>query len=424
MENWLHRMGWLLGVWVLWCLALGADWPRFRGPAATGVSEDKGLPVTWSDTQNVLWKTPLPGFGASSPVLLGDRIILTCYSGYGLDQDQPGDPQNLKLHVIAINQADGRIVWDKSVEARTPEQRYQGFVTIHGYASATPTSDGQAVFVFFGRSGVFAYSVTGDLLWKATVGDHTHPWGSAASPILWRNLLIVNASEESGSLVALDKANGREIWRVEGIRQSWSTPLVVALPNGGEELVVSLRDRVLGLEPATGQKLWECAGVQDYVVPSVIGHDGVVFVTAGRKGHTLAIRAGGRGDVTKTHILWQLDKSPKVGTPVYYQGHLYWISHQGVAVCVQAETGKVVFEQRLEIRGRGDKAYASLIVADGRLYGVTRQDGTFVLAAEPEFSQLAHNRLSDASIFNATPMVCRSRLLLRSDRFLYCIGKQ
>jgi outer membrane protein assembly factor BamB len=179
----------------------------------------------------------------------------------------------------------------------------------------------------------------------------------------------------------------------------------------------------LGLDPATGGKLWECEGVKDYICPSVVAHQGVVYVTAGRKPRTLAIRAGGKGDVTQTHILWDLDKSPKVGTPLYYDGYLYWVGHQGGVTCVKADTGKVVFEQKLDIRGRGDKVYASLVAAGTKFYAVTRQDGVFVLATGPEFAELAHNQLGDASVFNATPAIVDGRLLLRSDRYLYCLGR-
>lgn len=402
---------------------LGADWNRFRGVDASGVADDQGLPTVWSATDNVAWKTSLPGFGASSPITVGDRVFVTCYGGYGLNEDSPGEPGDLQHHIVCVNRADGRIVWDKTSKAELPENEYRGFIALHGFASSTPTSDGDAVYAFFGRSGVVAYSLAGEQIWQADVGSRIHQWGSAASPVLYKNLLIVNASIESGSLVALDKATGREVWRASGIERSWGTPLVVDLPGGRQELVVSSEGKVLGFDPASGQLLWQCAGVPDYICPSVIAHQGIVYVTAGRKGLTLAVRAGGQGDVTETHILWKLGKSPKVSTPVYYDGHLYWLNHQGIAVCVKADTGQVVYEERLAISGRGDKVYASLVVADGKLYGVTRQDGTVVLAAAPQFQELGRNRLDDSSVFNATPAISHGQLLLRSDRFLYCIGK-
>jgi outer membrane protein assembly factor BamB len=405
-------------------LFVAADWTRFRGPDAQGTSDETGVPVTWSENENVVWKTALPGFGASSPITLGDRVFLTCYSDYGLDRDEPGNQENLRHHVVCLNRADGTILWDKTTKARTPQAGYDaGQVNLHGYASGTPTTDGQNVYAFFGRSGVFAYRLDGELLWRADVGDGIHTWGTGTSPILYKSFVIVNASVESQSVVALDKTDGKEIWRVPGIEMSWSTPLVVDLPNGAQELVVSMKNKALGLDPATGEKLWECAAVEDYVCPAVIAHDGIVYIAGGRTPQTFAIRAGGRGDVTETHLLWEANKSTKVPTPLYHDGHLYWIDQRGVAACVDAKTGELVYQERPQISGRGDKIYASLVLIDGKLYGVTRQDGTVVLAAGPEFEELARNHLGDPSIFNGTPVPSNGQLLIRSDRFLYCVGE-
>ncbi|OHB82319.1 MAG: hypothetical protein A2V98_10175 [Planctomycetes bacterium RBG_16_64_12] len=413
-----------LGAALVALLLVAADWTRFRGPDAEGVSDDAGVPATWSAEENVVWKTPLPGFGASSPITLGERIFLTCYSGYGLNADEPGDPENLQLHVLAIHRADGKIAWEKTTKARLPEKPYdEGFIRLHGYASATPATDGKAVFAFFGRSGVLAYSLDGEPLWQAYVGDETHPWGSGTSPVLFKNLVIVNASIESQSVVALDNSSGQEVWRVGGIQRSWSTPLVVDVPGGAPELVVSMEGKVLGIDPATGEELWQCAGVKDYVCPAVVAHDGIVYVTGGRNPQTFSIRAGGRGDVTATHLLWEINTASKIPTPLYHDGHLYWIDNRAVAFCASAETGEAVYEERLEVSGRGDKVYASLVLVDGKLFGVTRENGTVVLAAGPEFKLLAQNDLGDSSIFNATPVPGNGQLLLRSDRFLYCIGK-
>ncbi|MFH1920417.1 MAG: PQQ-binding-like beta-propeller repeat protein [Planctomycetota bacterium] len=412
-----------LGLALVALLFVAADWTRFRGPDAGGTSDDTGVPTTWSAEENVVWKTALPGFGASSPITLGDRVFLTCYSGYGFDADDPGDQEKLQLNVLAINRADGKILWAKGCEARLPDTEYGGFIRLHGYASSTPATDGEAVYAFFGRSGVLAYSTDGEPLWRAYVGDGSHGWGSASSPVLYKNLVIVGASVESQSIVALDKSSGEEVWRVEGIEKSWSTPLVVETADGSQELVVSMLGKVLGLDPATGKELWQCAGVKDYVCAGVIAHEGIVYITGGRKPQSFAIRAGGRGDVTETHLVWEINKASKVATPVYHDGHLYWIDNKAAAVCVDAKTGEVVYEERLEISGKGDKVYASLVLVDGKLYGVSREDGAVVLAAKPEFEQIARNDLGDPSIFNATPVPSNGQLLLRSDRFLYCIGE-
>ena len=417
----MRQLGLCLAIAAL--LLTGADWKRFRGPGASGVSDDTGLPVKWSGSDGVVWKAELPGFGASSPITLGDQVFLTSYSGYGLNRDEPGKQTDLKHYLNCLDRSDGRVIWSRGIDANLPQTEYGGFIALHGYSSNTPVTDGQSVYAFFGSSGVFAFDLAGKPLWKAPVGDQIHKWGSATSPVLYNDLLIVNASIESESIVALNKATGEEVWRTGGIERSWGTPLIVDAIEGGRELVVSCQGKVLGLDPATGKQLWECANVDDYICPSVIAADGIVFATGGRKPLTIAIRTGGRGDVTGTHMLWELKKTPKVATPVYHDGYLYWLDNKGIAYCADAKTGEEIYEERMGISGGGDKVYASGVVADGKLYYVTRQGGTIVLAAGTKFDQLAQNELDDESVFNATPVVSRSQLLIRSDRFLYCIGK-
>lgn len=407
---------------VLSAYGLRAEWPQFRGPAGTPVANQPDIPVRWSAGENVVWKAALPGPGSSSPICVANRVFVTCYSGYATDLDNPGDLKNLKRHLLCLDASDGRIVWQKSIPAVLPEQPFEGFVTLHGYASSTPASDGQAVYVFFGRSGVYGFSLDGDVLWQAEVGTATHPWGSAASPILWNDRVVVNASVESHSLVALDKKTGKRLWQAFDIRDAWSTPALVEAA-GRTELVVSSRGKVLAFDPASGELLWQCSAVQDYVCPAVVAGDGVVYVTGGRKPQTLAIRAGGRGDVTKTHILWEAGETPKVATPLLFEGHLYWVDQRGVATCLDARTGKSVYKERLSLRGRGDRVYASPVAAGGAILVPSREDGIIVLALEPRFQELARNRLDDPSTVSATPAICGNRLLVRTDRFLYCIGK-
>jgi len=404
----------------------GADWTRFRGSDGSGMSADKGTPTTWSASENIAWKTPLPGFGSSSPITLGDKIFLTAYSGYALNQEEPGDQDVLVLHALCIDRASGKILWDKTTDPELPETQYDGGrISLHGYASATPVTDGKAVYTFFGKSGVMKYGLDGELLWQAGVGRglDRHKWGSGASPILHEDLLIVNASAESQSIRALNTATGEEAWRVDGIVDSWSTPLIVSTPDGGKELVVVEKLRVFGIDPATGKNLWVCKKASDYVCPSVIAGDGVVYVINSRfSAMLLAIRTGGRGDISDSHVLWKKRWTTRVSTPVYHAGHLYAIDQAGYAYCIDIDQGEDVYRERLEIDGDGDKIYASLVAADGKVYGVTRLDGTVVLALTPEFKEIARNHLGDESVFNATPAIVDGQLLLRSDKALYCIG--
>ena len=409
-------------------LFAGADWTRFRGPDGSGVSQDTGLPTTWTATENIVWKTPMPGFGGSSPITLGDKIFLTTYGGYGFDPDEPGAQNDLTLHTLCIDRASGKILWDKPVRPKLPETEYdRGRIELHGYASSTPTTDGESLYVFFGKTGLLKYDLAGELLWQSSVGTglDKHNWGSGASPILFEDLVIVNASIESESILALNKTTGKEIWRVEGIVDCWATPLVVTTADGGKELVIVEKTQALGIDPATGKTLWNCTKSKDYICPSIIAHEDVVYLINSRFSAALfAVRTGGRGDVTDSHLLWTKKRwTTRVSTPVYHEGHIYAIDQTGQAHCLKADGGKTVYEEKLDIDGTGDKIYASVVAADGKLYGVTRTGGTVVLALSPKFKLLAHNDLGDRSVFNATPTVSNGQLLLRSDKFLYCIGK-
>jgi len=398
-----------------------SDWPQFRGPGGQGTSEDKGVPVTWSQTENVVWKAELPGPGASSPVVVGTRIFLTCYTGYNVPRQPKGEMDRLRLHVLCLDRETGKVLWTQEVAPRLPEE--ETIRENHGYASSTPAVDSARVYVFFGKSGVFAFDHDGRRQWQVDVGSKTSGWGSAASPVLSGDLVIINASVESESAVALNKTDGKVVWRARGMRESWNTPILASVGDGKPELVVAIAGKLLGLDPLTGESLWSCdTDIGWYMVPSLVAHDGVVYSIGGRTGGGLAVRLGGRGDVTKSHRLWTGRKGSNVSSPVVHEGHLYWMhENQGIAYCAEAKTGKIVYEERTE---GASQVYASPVLADGKLYYVCRNGRTNVLAAKPEYERLAGNDLSDRSTFNASPAVAGSRLLLRSDRFLYCLGRK
>jgi outer membrane protein assembly factor BamB len=402
-------------------LVWGGDWTQFRGPGGLGRSGDADVPLKWSPTENVVWKTELPGLGSSSPIILGDRVFLTCYTGYGLSESDPGDMENLARHVVCVKRADGKIVWTKEYKSDGRESNYSGNGARHGYSSSTPATDGERLYVFFGKAGVFAFDLDGNELWQANVGSDVAGWGSSNSPVLFKNLVIINASIESKSLVALDNATGKEVWRAERIQRSWNTPVLVDVPGGQTELVVSITDWLLGFDPETGNELWRAEGIHDYVCPSVVANESVVYAIGARQNTATAVKAGGRGDVTETHVAWRTNKGSNVSSPVYHDGHLYWVHEgQGTAICLNAATGDVVFQERLQ--PRPGTVYSSVLLAGDRLYAVSQRSGTFVIAAKPQFELLGVNTLDDARA-NAVPAVSDGKLFLRNDKFLYCLGK-
>lgn len=397
------------------------DWTEFRGPGGLGVSDEKGLPLKWSSTENIVWQADLPGPGASSPVTLGERVFVTSYTGYGLEANA-GDQKDLKRHLHCFQRKTGKPLWSKTFEPRLPEHDYQGEGSYHGYAASTPTTDGERLYVTFGKSGVYCFDLDGKELWHVLVGDGINRWGSGCSPILLGKLLIVNASIESGSLIALDKLTGAEVWRAGDINRSWNTPLPVAVKDH-TELVVSIQDRLLAFNPQNGMPLWNAEGVHRYVCPSVVSHDDIVYAIGG--GHTsLAVRTGGMGDVTASHGVWRKTKGSNVGSPIFHDGHLYWAGDkEGILCCQNAATGETVFQERIE--PRPGIIWSSPVLADGRLYVTSQREGTFVFAAKPSYELLAHNVFADDnSRTNASPAVSNGQLLLRTDRRLYCIAQK
>ena len=401
------------------------NWLRFRGPNGAGRSADKQIPTTWSTKENLKWKAKLPGRGASSPIIVGERVFLTCFSGYGgggLDSQQSA----LRRHVVCLNKADGKIVWDKKVKPVLPEDSDRGQIAGHGFASSTPVSDGKQIYVFFGKTGVLAYDLKGNQKWQVSVGTNPSPrgWGSAASPVLYKNLVIVNAIVEGEAIVALDKTSGKVVWRAKapGYNQCWSTPLLVKVKDK-TELVINVPNEIWGLNPDSGKLKWYADVLPGGAMcTSMVAKDGIVYAIGGRRAGGAAVRVGGQGDVTKSHVVWQNNIGSYVTSPVVQGDHLYWVSDRGVATCVSTKSGKEVFRQRINAPGR---VYASVTLANGKLYAVTRYDGVFVFAAKPKYKQIAHNRLAgDESIFNASPVVVDSQLFLRSDRYLYCVAKK
>ena len=397
-----------------------ADWTQFRGKGGLGISAETGLPTQWSSGENIAWKAEMPGPGASCPITLGERVFITCYSGYGLEANA-GDQKDLVRHLLCLNRKSGEIVWHKKFEPKLPEHNYRGEGSYHGYAASTPTTDGERLYVFFGKSGVFCFDLNGEQLWQADVGERTSGWGSGGSPLLYGNMVIINASVESGSLVAFDKLTGEEKWRAKGIGSAWNTPLLVP-GKKSTELIVSIQNNVVGFNPDTGEELWRADGVHRYVCPSAVYHEDVVYAIGG--GHTsLAVRTGGRGDVTESHGVWRLNKGANVSSPIYYKGHLYWTRDGSTVCCQNPATGEIVSEERLQ-PGAG-RIWSSPVLADGKLYYVSQHNGTYVVAADPALELLAHNVLEDDdSRTNASPTVSNGQLFLRTDRNLYCIGAE
>lgn len=389
-----------------------ADWPAFRGGTASAASTD-AVPLTL-DASTLLWKVTLPGPGSSSPVVIGNRVYVTCFTG-------ADTPTSMTRHLLCFDRVTGKPLWKDAVAA-VRDDEYRGYITEHGYASSTPVADDAGVYAFFGKSGVHAWDHAGKKRWQAEVGTGSDPkrWGSAAALVLYKDSLIVNAASESRSVRALDRITGKEQWKsaASGLSSSYSTPVVL-----GDELLLPVPGELWALNATNGKMRWYAAIAPDgNVSPSVAVGGGLVFATGGytSKG-TVAVRPGGKGDVTKSNVVWSIRSSSYVPSPLYYDGRLYWVDDEGMAVCVDATTGDSLYRERLPLRGSTGKAvYASLVRAGKHLYAVTRRGGVFVYPVGAKFNVEQRNPPLDDSAFNATPALAGSQVFLRSDQCLYC----
>ncbi|TWT69638.1 outer membrane protein assembly factor BamB family protein [Crateriforma conspicua] len=409
----------ILGLWSHG-LTRGEEWNQFRGSDFNRTSLTS-VAKTW-DVGAIAWKTPLLGRGASSPVVFGDHIYLTAFTGYAVDKEQPGDPTKLVRHLFCFDAGTGQKLWQRSIADPSEKDIFSSWGTAKaGYASSSATTDESGVYVLFGASGVIAFDHDGIERWRTFVGDDTHEYPAGTSPIMYEDLVIVNASYECGDLIALHKEDGTEAWRQEGIEQAWNTPVIYQTVNGHDELAISAVGEIRAVDPRTGERRWHCEGFEEYVCPSITVQDGVLYAIGGRQGEALAVRSGGTGDVTDTHRMWKIAEGANVSSPVYQDGYLYWAKDKGgIAYCVNAGTGEVVYEQRF--RPSSKEIYATPLLANGRLYYVSRENGIFVLAARPEYELLSHTDLGDDSLFAASPvLLADGSVLLRSDRFLYRI---
>lgn len=418
----------LILAFVISCKAAAQEWNRFRGENGTGATSNKSLPSEWSSTKNIAWKIDLPGAGSSSPVVSGDRIFLSCYSGYGVGKS--GKPGDLEKHLVCIDAKTGKQLWNQTVSSSKSEDPYQGYISEHGYASNSPTTNGKLVFAFHGKSGVFAYDMDGKEVWQKDVGQMSsnRQWGSAASLILIDDKLIVNAAEESRTIFAFDAATGKEIWKSEAsaLELSYGTPAILDRKDGKKELVLGVPGEVWGMNPETGKLNWYVeTKLTGNLSPSPIIEDESIYVFGGfRSSGSYRIHSGGKGNQTKSNIDWYSRSSSYVATPVLYNEKLFWIDDKGMAWCEDAKTGKQIYQERVAaLKSGGRPVYASPIVADGKIFVVTRYDGTLVYSATSSFKIEAQNRIEgDDSDFNASLAVYGNQWLLRSNKALYCIG--
>lgn len=386
-------------------------WPRWRGPSGQGLVADGAYPDHWSAKDNVVWRTPVAGRGNSSPIVWGDRIYLTTA--------HDGQRQS----ILGFRRADGKQLFETFVPAAVYESGHPK----NSNASATPATDGRRVYASFGSSGLLAIDLDGKMVWHRPIGQIANYHGSAGSPVLYKDRLFIFQDQYRGAsggsfVAAFEKETGKPLWRTaRDASVGWGTPIVINA-NGRDELVVSSQQRVQAYDPATGKELWSVTGNTFEVIPTpVVGH-GLVFCASGRAGPTIAIRPGGSGDVTSTHVAWSVSKgSPFVPSPLLLGDVLYLVNDmQSIVTAYEAKSGTLLFQGRLGTERR-EGFSASPVAVNGQVF-FTNDDGeTFVLKAGRTFALSHVNQLNEPVL--ASPALVDGRWYFRTASSLMAIGR-
>ncbi|MGE5296222.1 MAG: PQQ-binding-like beta-propeller repeat protein [Solirubrobacterales bacterium] len=395
------------------------DWPCFRGPSRQGLSQEKGIPTQWSATENVKWKTAIPGEGWSSPIVFGDEVFVTT----ALDGGK-------SLHLVRLDRRDGHVVWDKEVTQQEPKYKQRP----NSYATSTPIVDGQRVYMVACDGQLLATDLDGKVVWTNHEFDYYSQHGLAVSPVLYEDLVIVpfdwsspgpekavgwQTPWDKAVILAVDKNTGVTRWRgSRGSSQIAHVTPQIARMDGSDQLVSGAGGVVQGFDLRTGERLWTASSPGEGVVPSVVVGDGLAFTCSGFGQETiLAVRLGGSGDITQTHVAWRVtDDVPHVPSLLYVSPRLYSITDEGIANCIEGATGKILWRQRLP-----GKYSPSPVYADGKVYFLSESGKATVVEEGPQYKLIAQNDLGETTC--ASPAIARGNLFLRTEKALYCIGK-
>jgi outer membrane protein assembly factor BamB len=411
----------LLAATVLSIDLMAENWPQWRGPSLNGISTETNLPVRWSKTDNIAWVLALPAWSGSTPIVWQDRLFLNVADGSGA------------LWLWCVNRGDGSVRWKQRLGAGDVRMRKQNMST------PSPVTDGSHVWVMTGTGVLKAFDFEGREQWSRDIqkdyGRFGLNWGYGSSPLLFDDSLYVQVlhgmtTDDPSYLLRINKRDGRTLWRVERPTtarmespDAYTTPALMRLA-GATEIVISGGDVVTGHDPATGRELWRAGGLNPdndasyRLVASPVVHGNLLFVPS-RERPLLALRAGGRGDVTASHVLWKFMSGPDVPTPVTDGTYLYAINDRGIMFCLDARTGAEVYgRQRL----RPATYSGSPVLADGKIY-ITDEDGvTSVVRAGPRFEKLAENDFEEYTL--SSPAISEGQIFIRTDKHLYAIGQR
>ncbi|HEX5833759.1 MAG TPA: PQQ-binding-like beta-propeller repeat protein [Pyrinomonadaceae bacterium] len=417
-----------------------AHWPQWRGPFFNGMARGDA-PTVWSDTKNIKWKVEIPGRGFSTPVIWGDKIFLTTAVPSGKAPEQPqaapspegrragggaGPLVEHKFEVLCLDRKTGKLLWQRTAKVATP---HEGFHRAYGsFASNSPITDGRYVYAFFGSRGLYAYDFNGKLIWEKDFGVQMKmrlAFGEGAAPLMLKDQLFVVFDHEGGSfMVAVDKRNGKELWRSQREEpSSWSTPLAID-HNGRTEIIVPATNKVRSYDARNGKVLWESAGLGSNVIPVPVYHNGMVYVMSGHRDPKLmAIKLGKEGDISGSDaIAWSHTRGIAYTTsPVLFDNKLYVVTDSGMVSAFNATTGEAFYAQtRLP---KASNLKASPVGANGKLYIATEDGDVVVLKMGEKFEVIGVNTLED-QVFIATPVIADGEIYLRGQNTLFCISEK
>lgn len=408
-------------------VAWSAEWPAWRGPRADGSTGETGFPTQWSPTNHIRWRVDLPDRGNSTPIVSGGKVFLT--------QATEGDHRRF---VMAFDRQDGRLLWQRGTTYELKEETHED----NPYAAGSPVTDGERVVAAFGSAGVFAFDLEGRELWRRDLGPQQHQWGHAASPVLLGERVFVYHGPGPGARVlALDVRTGKTLWekalpepvptsrtdgfkgRTPGVVGSFGSPLAVRIA-GRDEVILGLPERLVSLRPDDGTEIWHAGGLNPLVYTSPFLAGQVVISMGGFSGSSIAVRAGGVGDVTESHRLWRDERSRKnrLGSAVAKDDTLYLVNMDGFFECLDLSTGRQLWEERLNGPGAADASWSSLTIAGDRIYAVNRSGDTFVLRASRTFEVLAVNTVAEPT--NSSLAMSDGELFLRTWKGLWCISEK
>ncbi len=386
---------------------LAENWPGWRGPRSDGTSLEKNIPVRWSGTQNIVWKVPIPGKGHASPIVWGDRIFVVS----ALKE------QKQRL-LLCLDRISGKTLWQRAA-LEAPLERIN---SLNSYASSTPVTDGEKVYVSFldnDKMFVAAYDFDGNNVWEVRPGVFSSIHGYCSSPVLWKDKVIVNGDHDGPAyIVALDRTTGETIWKTPrpNMTRSYCAPITHHI-DGRNQMILSGSKCVASYDPDTGRQHWIIDGPTEQFVASLVYNGKLLFMTCGfPKLFMQAIRPDGRGNVTETHVVWQTDRDcAYVPSPIVSGLYFLVVSDRGVATCLKAKTGESVWRQRLRV-----KHSASLVTANGLVYFLSDRGVMTIVKPEPQFKIVARNELGEDTY--ASPAISNGQMFLRGVKHLYCIG--